>query len=442
MLVWNQLMNSGIRSLLKEKRFFPFFMTQFFGAFNDNAFKLAMLTLISYRLTSSQAQSEYYQSMAGALFILPFFLFSATAGQLADKYDKTLMIRLIKVFEVFLIIIGSFALYYGSILFMMVTLTGLGIHSAFFGPIKYAFLPDHIPKQQLLAATGLVEGSTFIAILLGTTMGTLAIGISQSSVSIAVFITLVAAFSGLIFSLFIPASPLGYTNVWVNYNFWRATQVMLKQVSRERNVLVAVLTISWFWLIGAVLLTKLPDYTHYVLNTDTNVFALFLALFSLGIAFGSFAINRILKGHVTLTIVPYAMAAFSVFTFDLYWASPVTGDAGDAMRSLVTFFTYINHWRIAIDLFLLAFCAGLFVVPLYTYLQIASPVDRRARTIAANNIYNALFMVLGTGLVILLLHLKMTIPQAFLILSLLNALAAMGLWLVLQRLAHQIDAGL
>lgn len=442
MLGWKQLMSLGIRSLLKEKRFFPFFMTQFFGAFNDNAFKLATLTLISYTLTNSQAQSEYYQSMAGALFILPFFLFSATAGQLADKYDKTLMIRLIKVFEVFLIIVGSFALYYGSILFMMVTLTGLGIHSAFFGPIKYAFLPEHIPKQQLLAATGLVEGSTFIAILLGTTMGTLAIGISQSSVFIAVFITLVAAFSGLVFSLFIPASPLGYTNVWVNYNFWRATQVMLKQVARERNVLVAVLTISWFWLIGAVLLTKLPDYTHYVLNTNTDVFAFFLALFSLGIAFGSFAINRILKGHVTLTIVPYAMAAFSVFTFDLYWASPVGGDAGESMRSLVTFFTYLNHWRIAVDLFLLAFCAGLFVVPLYTYLQIASPVDRRARTIAANNIYNALFMVLGTGLVMLLLHLKMTIPQVFLILSLLNALAALGLWLVLQRLAHQMDAEL
>lgn len=430
-------MSSGSVYLLKERRFLPFFMTQFFGAFNDNAFKLAMLTLISYQLTSNQAQSEYYQSLAGALFILPFFLLSATAGQLADKYDKTLMIRLIKVFEVLLVIIGSFALYYGSILFMMITLTGMGIHSAFFGPIKYAILPEHIPREGLLGATGLVEGSTFIAILLGTTMGTLAIGMANKSVSIAIFITLFAAFAGLISSLFIPASPFQHANVEVDFNLWRATRVMLKQASNESPVLLAVLIISWFWLIGAVLLTKLPDYTHYVLNANTTVFALFLALFSLGIAIGSFTINKILKGTVTLSVVPYAMCALTFFTFDLYWASPGTLEHSESMVSLVTFFTYIQHWRIAIDLFLLAFCAGLFVVPLYTYLQIASPPDRRARTIAANNIYNALFMVLGTALVMLLLHLNMTIPQVFLILSILNFIAAVSLWWALRRLAYK-----
>ena len=179
-------MGSGFTYLLKERRFLPLFLTQFFGAFNDNAFKLAMLTMISYHLSHSQAQSEYYQALAGALFILPFFLFSATSGQLVDKYDKALMTRLVKVFEVILMIMGSFAFYQGNIFFMMLTLTGMGIHSAFFGPIKYAILPDHLPKQDILRATGLIEASTFLAILLGTTLGTLAIGTTNTTPFVAI----------------------------------------------------------------------------------------------------------------------------------------------------------------------------------------------------------------------------------------------------------------
>ncbi|KTD59910.1 MFS transporter [Legionella shakespearei] len=425
-------MGFGCAYLLKERRFLPLFLTQFFGAFNDNAFKLAMLTLISYHLSHSQAQSEYYQALAGALFILPFFLFSATSGQLADKYDKALLTRLIKVFEVILMIIGSFALYGGSILLMMITLTGMGIHSAFFGPIKYAILPDHLPRQDLLGATGLIEASTFIAILLGTTLGTLSIGTTSSIPYLAIFMTLCAAFAGLFSSLFIPSAPSVLVNLKVDLHVWRATLAMLKQAKEEQGVLLSILTISWFWLIGAVLLTKLPDYAHYVLGANTTVFALFLALFSIGIAMGSLTINRILQGRITLSIVPLAMIALTVFTFDLYWASPTDLVVQEPLIGIFSFFTYFRHWRIAFDLFMLAFSAGLFVVPLYTFLQVASHPEARARTIAANNIYNALFMVLGTMLVMLLLHLNVAIPQVFLILSLLNLIAAFGLWFCLR----------
>lgn len=418
--------------LLKERRFLPLFITQFFGAFNDNAFKLAMLTLISYRLSTTQAQSEFYQAVASALFIIPFFIFSAVSGQCADKYDKALLTRLIKVFEVVLIIIGGIGLYNSSIFLMMITLTGMGIHSAFFGPIKYAILPDHLAQKELLVATGLIEGSTFLAILFGTTLGTISIGINNSIPYFAICITLIAAFIGLFASLFIPPAPSSSVDLKVDIQLWRATLSMLKQARKAPGLLMAILTISWFWLVGAVLLTKLPDYCHYVLGANTTVFALFLALFSIGIALGSLCINFILRGRITLTLVPAAMLAFTCFIFDIYWASPVT-EVGDVLLTLSTFFTYFKHWRIAIDLFMLGFCGGLFVVPLYTYLQVTSPVESRGRTIAANNIYNSLAMVIGTGIVMLLLHFSISIPKVFFLFSILNALVAVLLFFYLRK---------
>ncbi|MCL9685386.1 MFS transporter [Legionella maioricensis] len=426
-------MGSGFAYLLKERRFLPLFLTQFFGAFNDNAFKLAMLTMISYHLSHTQDQSEYYQALAGALFILPFFLFSATAGQLADKYDKALMARLVKVFEVILMIMGSFAFYKSNIFFMMLTLTGMGIHSAFFGPIKYAILPDHLPKKDILRATGLIEASTFLAILLGTTLGTLAIGTTNVTPFIAIFMTVFVAFAGLISSLFIPSAPSSsVVSLKIDLNIWRAIVNLLKQARKEPGVLLVILTISWFWLIGAVLLTKLPDYTHYVLGANTTVFAVFLALFSLGIAFGSLLISCILQGRITLSVVPGAMFLLTCFSFDLYWVSPIE-EAKEPLLTLLSFFTDFNHWRITFDLFMLALSGGIFVVPLYAYLQVASQAETRARTIAANNIYNSLFMVLGTLLVMLLLKFKVAIPQVFLILGLLNILAASCLWIFLKK---------
>lgn len=431
-------MGFGSTYLLKERRFLPLFLTQFFGAFNDNAFKLSMLTLISYHLSTTQEQSEYYQAMAGALFTLPFFIFSATSGQLADKYDKALLTRLVKVFEVLLMIIGSFALYRGSIILMMVTLTGMGIHSTFFGPIKYAILPDHLPRQELLGATGMIEASTFLAILLGTTLGTLSINVTSATPYVAIMLILIAAFSGLFSSLFIPSAPSTLINLKVDLNIWRATMAMLKQAKEENGVFLAILTISWFWLIGAVILTKLPDYAHYVLGANTKIFAVFLALFSIGIAIGSLMINRMLQGRITLSIVPAAMISLSVFTFDLYWASPVAVGNSEPLLGLLNFFTYFAHWRIAFDLFMLAFSAGLFVVPLYTFLQVASHPEARARTIAANNIYNALFMVGGTFFVMVLLYFNIAIPQVFLILSLLNFFAAVVLWFCLRAQGYDL----
>lgn len=426
--------------LLKSRTFLPLFLTQFFGAFNDNAFKFAMLTLISYHLSSSQAQSERYQAIAGALFIIPFFLLSATAGQLADKFNKATLTRIIKFFEVILVTIGGLSFYLGNRWIMMATLTGLGIHSTFFGPIKYAILPQHVLQQQLLGATALIEASTFLAILLGTTLGTLSMGGVKTGAVYAIALTGFSAIAGLITSFFILPAKATATDVHIDLNIWRATKQMIRVVALNPRVMPAIFAISWFWLIGAVMLTKLPDYTNYVLHAESSVFAVFLALFSCGIAFGSMVINYLLAGRITLQYVPHAMLLLSFFAADLYWASPLRIDAAFS-QSLVKFFSQLVHWRIAIDLFLLALSGGLFVVPLYAYLQVASDGAVRSRTIAANNIINALFMVLGTFLVILLLYFHIEIAHVFLILAVLNACAAIVFWFLFPEATKRIGAG-
>ena len=418
--------------LLKKRTFTPLFLTQFFGAFNDNAFKFAMLTLISYYLTSSQNQSELYQALAGALYIAPFFFLSATAGQLADKFNKALLTRLIKFFEIIIVSTGSMALYFGNTMYLMATLLGLGIHSTFFGPIKYAILPEQLPCQSLLGATALIEASTFLAILFGTVLGTLSIGGIKAGAWCAILLTGVVAIAGFIASLFIlPGKNIG-TNLRIEWNFVRATSQMIKEVLLSKNIGPIVFAISWFWLIGAVMLTKLPDYTSYVLRADKVVFSVFLSLFSIGIALGSMSINRILNGRITIKYVPHSMFLLSLFGFDLYLSTPTQYNTA-YLQGVVQFFSQLMHWRIAVDLFFLAFSAGLFVVPLYTYLQVAGDGDVRARTIASNNIFNALFMISGTCLVMVLLHLHVPIAAVFFILSILNCCSAIIFWFIFPK---------
>ncbi|RMX21054.1 MFS transporter [Legionella jordanis] len=419
--------------LLRARRFLPLFLTQFFGAFNDNAFKLAMLTLISYHVSNNLEQSQYYQAIAGALFIVPFFLFSATAGQLADKFDKARLTIGIKIFEMGLMIVGGFALYNESIVLMLITLTGMGVHSTFFGPIKYAILPDHLLRGELLGATSLIEASTFLAILLGTTLGTLSIGSSHPHVGYAVALTNAIAVLGLVSSLFIPKALPKKSDFKIDWRLWQATNNMLRGSLHNYRILPVIMTISWFWLIGAVMLTKLPDYTHYILMAQASVFAFFLALFSIGIALGSIAIGHLLAGKITLRYVPICMLFLSFFAFDLYLASPQSHTI-QTLSPLLTFLSNWNNVRITTDFFFFSFSAGLFIVPLYTYIQVASQENMRARTIATNNIFNALFMLIGSGLVMLLLYLNMSIPMVFLILAILNVFVALGLWMTLFRM--------
>lgn len=410
--------------LLLERYYLPLFITQFCGAFNDNAFKLAMLTLISYQLSHSQQQSEYYQALAGGIFTLPFFLFSATAGQLADRFDKAMLIRWIKLWEVFLMIVGGFALYYRSITMMFVVLAGMGLHSTFFGPIKYSILPEHVPKSRLLAATALIEASTFIAILSGTVIGTLSIG--SKEVWAAILLTNTVALAGLLSSQFIPSSVLKNKQLRIDWNIPKATYCMIRQVCSNVPLIPVIIAISWFWLLGAVMLIKLPDFSHYVLRADPQVFALFLALFSIGIALGSLSITRLQKGLITVRYVAWFIGLKSVFLLDLALSS----EHIQPSQSLITFPVFIReaqHWRIMFDFTAFSFLGGMFVVPLYAYLQVHGRQGEKSRTIATNNIINAVFMVLGSVLVMVLLKLHLSINGVFICLAALNAVMAMGL---------------
>tara|TARA_Y100000588_G_C14181278_1_gene893782 strand:+ start:319 stop:1602 length:1284 start_codon:yes stop_codon:yes gene_type:complete len=411
--------------LLSQRNFLPLFLTQFFGAFNDNAFKLSMLTLISYFISRSQAQSEMYQAIASGLFVLPFFIFSATAGQLADKIDKAKMARWLKIFELFLMFIGGYALFSSRIYLMFFVLTGMGVHSTFFGPIKYAILPQHLPRNNLLGATSLIEGSTFLAILFGTVLGTLCVGGQGGGVLYAIVLIIAASIFGLLASFFIPkASGHGFL-VAVDWRVDRATFQMVKDITKNKKMIPVLMAISWFWFIGVVVLTKMPDYVNFILNADSTIFAIFLALFSIGIAMGSYSVNFFLKGKVSLKMVPWAMFILSIFLCDLFWATP---NSGINTFSIATFFHSVAHIRISLDFFCLACCGGLYIVPLYTFLQAESFDTHRARTIAANNIFNALFMVLGSFFVMLLLAYHIDIPTVFLILGIINVFVSAGFW--------------
>ncbi len=414
--------------LLGDRCYRPLFFTQFFGAFNDNAFKLAMLTLISFYLNQSEEASQFYQALSGTVFTIPFFLFSATAGQLADKFNKAIIARWIKVFECFLIAFGSFALYLGNIYLLMAILCGMGIHSTFFGPVKYAILPELLKQERLLAGTALIEASTFIAILLGTSLGALTVG--HESVFWAILLTNVVAWLGLLSSLYIPLDLHEAKTLSIDWHFFRATYQMLKQSLHQPLILAIILAISWFWLIGAVVMIKLPDYVRFVLIANNKVFALFLILFSIGIASGSLAINYFLKGKVTLKWVPLALLLMSVFAFDLYYLPPHTlrGAGSNHLQNLHQFVSALPNWRAIVDFFALCFCGGMYIVPCYTLLQTKSPISHRSRTIAANNILNAAFMVLGSLLVMLLLEINVSIQGVFLVLAICNLFVCASIW--------------
>lgn len=423
-------MKASDTPLLKSRFFLPLFITQFLGAFNDNAFKLALLTTISYHLSRSMQSSEQYQALAGALFILPFFLFSATAGELADCIDKSRVTRWIKIVEVLLMLIGAAGLLFHNIPCLLATLTGMGMHSTFFGPIKFSILPDHLPQKNLLEATGLIEGSTWIAILAGTTLGTLSVGSSVSAhPEIAIMLTLTAAATGLFASFFIPPAPPASENqkLHLDWNLLRSTKRLLQNAWQKDGNSAVFIAISWFWLLGAVMLTKLPDYVHYVLGAETTVFATFLAIFSIGTGIGSLTINLFLKGRAHLHHVPWILLVISVFTCDLYFTEPATLPEG-ALHQVHTFFRHPAHWRIVLDFLIIAIMCGFCIVPLYTWLQIHNGESVRSRIIAANNVINSFFIVISSLVVMALAVAGVHIVTIFMILGLLSFMVAIMLY--------------
>jgi MFS family permease len=412
--------------LLASRRFLPLFLTQFLGAFNDNTFKNALVVLLTFQAAQWTSLSPgILANLAAGIFILPFFLFSATAGQLADKYDKSRLARLVKVLEIGIMLVAGAGFWLHSLTWLLTALFLLGLHSTLFGPIKYALLPQHLQPAELLGGNALVEAGTFIAILLGTLAGGLLAGLGQPLVIAGA--GLAVALAGYTASRSIPPAPAPMPDLAIHANLIAETWRNIGFARENRSVFLSILGISWFWLFGALFLAQFPAYAKTVLGGSESAVTLLLATFTIGIGLGSLACDKLSTHRVELGLVPFGSIGLTVFGLDLALASP-SGLPPHSALTLAQVLGQPGTWHILTDLALIGLFGGFFIVPLYALMQMRSREDCRARIIAANNIVNALFMVIGALLAAGLLALGWTIPDLFFAAALLNVLVALYIY--------------
>lgn len=414
-------------SLLRERRFAPFFWTQFLGAFNDNVYKNALVIMFAFQVASLSAQDvNALINLSAAIFILPFFLFSATSGQIADKYEKSRLIRYTVLLEVGLMILGSAGFYLGSLGLLMFTLFLGGVQSALFGPVKYAYLPQHLKSEELVGGNGLVEMGTFVAILLGTVLGGILIGVAnwgKTLVSIAIVSTALIAYA---VSRRIPVTPAPDPQLAIRWNPVTATRDNLRFARHNRTVFLSILGISWFWFYGATFLSQFPNFAKEVLGGDESVVTLLLALFSIGIGTGSLLCERMSGRGLELGLVPLGSIGLTLFAIDLYFAS--RGFAQPSTLEWTAFIARAEAWRVVLDLVLIGVFGGFYTVPLYALIQARSDPTHRSRIIAGNNILNALFMVISAGFAIGLGQAGFTVAQVLLLTGIVNAFVALYIY--------------
>jgi 1-acyl-sn-glycerol-3-phosphate acyltransferase len=412
----------GQFSLLNKRRFLPYFLTQALGAFNDNLYKNALLLLITFGGISAQSDSALLTNLAAGLFILPFFLFSPIAGQIADKLEKSQLIRWIKGLEVIIMGLAATAILMGNVWMMMVLLFLMGLQSAIFGPVKFALLPQQLNDEELVGGNALVEMGTFLAILIGTITAGIFFDFEQSQYWIAGGIVIFAIL-GFLSSQYIPRAAANDPNLKINWNPFSEMVNTIRQARENRSVYLSIMAISWFWFIGASYLTQFPNFARDYLGGSTQVVTLLLTLFSLGVAVGSLLCEK-LSGHkIELGIVPIGSIGMSVFGIDLYFS--VTGiQVVDGMTAMA-FIQQAENWRLMFDIAMVSAFGGLFVVPLQALIQHRSDEKNRAQIIAANNMLNAIFMVASAAIGILaLVVIELSIPEYFLVLAIMNIVVA------------------
>jgi hypothetical protein len=411
-------------SLLGQRRFAPFFWTQFCGAANDNVFKYSFTLLVTFE---AAAFSSFDPAMAvnliAAAFILPFVLLSATSGQLADRSDLAHLMRAVKVLEVAVMALAAIGFYLHSFVLLFTCTLLMGVHSTLFGPAKYAYLPRHLDAGEIVGGNGMVEMGTFVAILIGTMLGGILIASGPNGHLAAATMCIAIAFIGLGCSAAIPSTPAADRALRIDWNPLRETIRNLGLARERRVVFLALLGISWLWFFGAIFLTQFAPFAKSVLGGGPGVANLLLATFTIGIAIGSLLCDRLSRRVLDVGLVPFGSIGMSLFTIDLWWACSGLPLAED--QSVGEFLGHAAHWRLLADLFLVSVCAGLYSVPLYALIQTRCAPAHRARIVAANNIVNALFMIVSSLLAIVVLSvMKWTIPQLFLLTALLNALVA------------------
>ncbi len=406
-------------SLLKTKRFLPLFFTQFLGAFNDNVFKNALVILITYHAAGKiSVDPRQLVTASAGIFILPFFLFSATAGQLADKFEKTWLIRIVKALEIPLMLLAAAGFYFENYWMLLGVLFCAGTHSTFFGPLKYSILPEQLKEDELVGGNALIEAGTFLAILLGTILGGILI-LKEGGIGIISMIIISVATLGCAASFKIPLTTSGTPSIKINPNFLAETWSMVKYARTQESVFLSIIGISWFWLLGFTFLAEFPAYGKDVIGADESVVTLFLTVFSLGIAIGSLICNKLLKGQVSSVYVPMGAFGMTAAIFVLWLVSPASVPHA-ALIGTESFLGNIANWPVLLSLLGVAIFGGIYIVPLYTIMQARSEESHRSRTVAVNNILNALFMVAGAGITMLLLKLNMSVTDIFLTLGIIN----------------------
>jgi 1-acyl-sn-glycerol-3-phosphate acyltransferase len=401
----------------------PFFMTQGLGAFNDNIFKNALAALLVFKASElAGLNTDQLVNLSALVFILPFFLFSALFGQFADKYEKSMQIRRVKLFEVVIMLLATLGFWLNNLTLLIFVLFLLGLQSTIFGPIKYGILPQILDPDELVGGNALIEMGTFVAILAGTIAGPQLAGVEVSWPYWVGVACLAVAFVGYLCSLRIPRAEAVAPDLKINWNIFTETRNNLKFINENRVVLNSVLGISWFWFFGATFLVQIPSFSQNVLGGDKNLMSALLALFIIGISTGSLLCERLSGKHVEIGLVPFGAIGLTVFGLDLYFASPAVPTLG---LTATEFLSGGNNWRIIFDLLLIGTFGGFYIVPLYALVQARSEPSHRSRVIAGLNILNALFMVAAALLAMLILGpAGLSIPDLFLISAVLNAVVA------------------
>ena len=387
-----QALIQNVSHLLRARRFLPLFGTQFLGAFNDSLFKQAVVLFVTYQLYSNPAKEFQFSAIAQALFILPFFLFSALAGQLADDHDKARLIRIIKFAEIGIMLVGGAGLMLANIPLMLAAVCAMGVHSTFFGPIKYAILPQHLSRDEVLGGTGLVEAGTYLAILGGTILA----GALALNPSLAAAATLGFAGLGFLAGRQVPPAPPAAERIPFNWHIIHASIELVSATLHIRRLFLAILSISFFWTIGAVLIIIFPPLVKNVIGANEQVASLFIGIFSVGIAIGSVLINRLLKSEVSARFAPASVIAMGVFVLLLHFVALAWGKHGPELTTLGNFLFHPMAGLMILALLGVAITGGMFVVPLYAFLTTTVPKTETARTVAANNIVNSGAMVIGS----------------------------------------------
>jgi MFS family permease len=424
---------TGSLGLLGQRRFWPLFTTQLLGAFNDNLFKNAMVLFVVYKILDNERDETLFSGLASLIFILPFFLLSAMAGQLADTRDKALIIRIVKFCEIVIMLVGGAGLLLAwqgiavdlvAIPLLLLALFAMGVHSTFFGPIKYAILPQHLPSDEVLAGTGWVEAGTYIAILAGTIIA------GVIPVEVAAGAVVVTAVVGFLTAQYVPpAPPEADAGAPPDWHIIRASIRLISATLHIRRLYLAIVSISFFWTIGAVLFIQFPPLVKNVLTADAGVASLFLAIFSVGIAIGSVAVNGLLKGEVSARYSPASVIVMGLFVVAFYFVCDgwINDNPGE-LYNIGEFLAHQNAWAIVATLLGIAISGGMFVVPLYAFLTTTVPLSQTARTVAANNIVNAGAMVIGSMIAIGLSAIGVTVINQLLLSAAMCLISAWLAW--------------